>query len=64
MYAPYNFLNYQAEIGWFGFNPSLLGEETIGIGVFYMIILLSVIFTLLGKVFLIIKTKINKKGKV
>lgn len=58
MYAPYNFLNYHAKTGWFGFDLSLLGWETLGIGVFYMIILLSLLFILLGLLFL----KIKKKG--
>ena len=37
MLAPYNFLNYGAPTGWFGFDLSLLGSKTLGIGTFYMI---------------------------
>ena len=58
MYAPYNFLNYHAETGWFGFDLSLMGWETLGIGVFYMIVLLSIIFILIGKLFLYVRDKI------
>lgn len=59
MAAPYNFLNYKAETGWFGFNPSLFGWETMGIGVFYMILLLSILFIIIGRLFLFVKNKIN-----
>lgn len=59
MAAPYNFLNFQAETGWFGFNPSLFGWETMGIGVFYMILLLSALFIAIGRLFLFIKDKVN-----
>lgn len=59
MYAPYNFLNYGAATGWFGFDLSILGWETLGIGVFYMIIMLSVLFILIGRLFLWLKDKIN-----
>ena len=38
MLAPYNFLNYGAPTGWFGFDLSLLGSKTLGIGTFYMIV--------------------------
>lgn len=47
-YAPYNFINFGAATGWFGFDLSLLGSETLGIGVFYMIIVLFVIFSGIG----------------
>ena len=59
MYAPYNFLNYHAKTGWFGFNLSILGWETLGIGVFYMIILLSIIFIIIGRIFLTLRNKIK-----
>ena len=55
MHAPYNFLNYKAPTGWFGFDLSLISWETLGIGVFYMIILLSMIFMIIGKIFLWLK---------
>ena len=62
MSAPYNFLNYAAPTGWFGFDLSLLSWETLCIGVFYMIVLLSVLFIIIGRVFLSIRNKVNKKG--
>ena len=55
MLAPYNFLNYGASTGWFGFDLSLLGSKTLGIGTFYMIVVLLIIFIGLGKFFLKIK---------
>ena len=55
MLAPYNFLNYGASTGWFGFDLSLLGSKTLGIGTFYMIVVLLIIFIGLGKLFLKIK---------
>ena len=60
MYAPYNFLNYHAKTGWFGFDLSLLGWETLGIGVFYMLVFLSVLFIIIGVVFLQLKEIISK----
>lgn len=59
MSAPYNFLNYRAETGWFGFNPSLSGWETLGIGVFYMIIFLTILFIIIGRIFLWLRNKIT-----
>ena len=59
MYAPYNFLNYGAKTGWFGFDLSILGWESLGIGVFYMIVLLLLIFILIAKLFLYLRNKIN-----
>lgn len=57
MLAPYNFLNYGAKTGWFGFDLSLMGHTTLGIGTFYMIIVLLVIFIGLGSLFLKIRRK-------
>ena len=62
MAAPYNFLNFKAPTGWFGFNPSLRSWETLGIGVFYMLVLLSIIFIIIGRIFLWLKQLI--KGKI
>ena len=59
MSAPYNFLNYQAETGWFGWNLSLMGWETLGIGVFYMIVILLIVFLILGRAFLWLRNRIN-----
>ncbi|MBQ6404545.1 MAG: Pr6Pr family membrane protein [Bacilli bacterium] len=61
MAAPYNFLNFKAPTGWFGFDPSLRSWETLGIGVFYMIVLLSIIFIIIGRIFLWLKKVINSK---
>lgn len=61
MYAPYNFLNFGAATGWFGFDLSQMSSESLGIGVFYMIIVLLVIFLLLGKLYLVLKDKRRKK---
>lgn len=60
MYAPYNFLNYGAGAGWFGFDLSKTSNVSFGIGVFYMIILLILIFIGLGKLFLWIKDQRRK----
>ena len=62
MYAPYNFLNFGAKTGWFGFDLSQIGKETLGIGVAYMIILLVIIFIGIGLAYLAIKNaRRNKK---
>lgn len=58
MLAPYNFLNYGAVTGWFGLDLSLFGSTTLGIGSFYMIIVLILIFVALGSLFLKIKRKV------
>ena len=62
MAAPYNFLNFKAPTGWFGFDLSLLGWETLGIGVFYMIVVLSLLFIVIGRVFLLIHSKVKGKN--
>lgn len=56
-YTPYNFLNSGAPTGWFGFDLSLLSSDTLGIGVFYMIIVLFVIFCGIGLFFLQLKDR-------
>lgn len=48
MSAPYLFLNYSAPAGWFGFMPETAGRTTLGIGVFYAVILMMVLFLLVG----------------
>ncbi len=53
--APYNFLNYGAECGWFGFVPNSIGVTTLGIGVAYMIVVLAIIFFLIGLGYLKLK---------
>lgn len=59
MAAPYNFLNFKAPTGWFGFDLSLMSWETLGIGVFYMIVILSLLFIIIGRVFLLTHSKIQ-----
>lgn len=59
MSAPYNFLNFGAKTGWFGFDLSIIGWESLGIGVFYMIIILLIIFIIIGRVFLYIRNKLS-----
>ena len=48
MTAPYNFLNYAAPTGWFGWDLSQMGSESLGIGVVYMIVVLLLIFIGIG----------------
>ena len=61
MTAPYNFLNYSSEIGWFGFDLDKMSWNTFGIGTFYMIIILIIIFIPIGRLLIFIKNKINEK---
>lgn len=63
MYAPYNFLNYHTSTGWFGFDLSKFGWESLGIGVFYMIIFLSLLFILIGRLFIYLKERIASGNK-
>ena len=62
MYAPYNFLNFGAKTGWFGFDLGQIGKETLGIGVAYMIAVLVIIFIGIGMAYLAIKNE-KKKNK-
>ena len=48
MAAPYLFLNYEAPAGWFGFAPETASFTTLGIGVFYMILVLLALFLGVG----------------
>ena len=52
MTAPYLFLNYAAPAGWFGFLPETAGRTTLGVGVFYAVLLLLFVFLLVGRVLL------------
>ncbi|MCF0115955.1 MAG: Pr6Pr family membrane protein [Erysipelotrichaceae bacterium] len=61
MVVPYNFINYKAPTGWFGFDLSIMGKDTLGIGVAYVIVILIVLFILLGRLFLFIK-EIRRKS--
>lgn len=60
MYAPYNFLNFGASTGWFGFDLSQVGSNSLGIGVFYMIVILLLIFLGIGRGYLALQ-KLRKK---
>lgn len=55
--VPYNFLNYKAPCGWFGFDLGHISGVTLGVGVGYFIIVMSIIFTLIGILMLYIKGK-------
>ncbi len=55
MSMPYNFLNYEAKAGWFGFESGEHDPTTIGIGVFYVVIVLVVVFAFLGIILLKLK---------
>lgn len=57
MHAPYNFLNFGAKCGWFGYDSKANGSESLGIGVFYMLGVLIVIFIAIGMMYLILKDK-------
>lgn len=59
MTAPYNFINYNAPTGWFGWDLSQMSYESFGIGVAYMIVLLILIFIAIGRLYL----KINAAGR-
>lgn len=48
MSAPYAFLNYDAPAGWFGFMPETASHTTLGVGVFYMFLLLLALFIATG----------------
>jgi len=63
MKAPYNFLNFGSKVGWFGIDLSEYGETSVGIGVFYMIIILLILFIILGMAFLRIKDKMSMRKK-
>lgn len=63
MMAPYNFMNYGAKTRWFGFDLSIMGAESLGIGVFYMIVILVLIFIGIGHLFLLPKIRKEKMNK-
>lgn len=63
MIAPYNFLNYGAKAGWFGFAPDTFNSTTLGIGVAYLLIIFTLIFICLGFVLLAIKNARARKMK-
>lgn len=55
MRAPYNFLNYDAPAGWFGFAPHTFNATTLGVGVAYLLVVFTLIFIGVGKIFLVLK---------
>jgi hypothetical protein len=55
MRAPYNFLNYGAPAGWFGFAPQTVNATTLGVGVAYLLVVFTLIFIGVGRVFLALK---------
>ena len=63
MTAPYLFLNYGAPAGWFGFMPETANYTTLGIGVFYCIIVLLLLVLLIGWLFLCLVTKRPKQNR-
>ena len=63
MIAPYLFLNYEAPAGWFGFIPQTANYTTLGIGVFYCILALLLLFTLIAWLFLSIARAAGKRSK-
>lgn len=48
MTAPYPFLNWDAPAGWFGYLPETANYRTMGIGVFYAVMAMLLLFVLLG----------------
>lgn len=61
MMAPYNFINYGAKTGWFGFDLSQFSQNSLGIGVAYMIVGLVIIFIGIGSLYLAIKNMVQKR---
>lgn len=57
MMAPYAFLNYAAPAGWFGFRPETAGYTTLGVGVFYMILLLILVVYAVSRLVLFVLRK-------
>lgn len=66
MTGPYLFLNYGAPAGWFGFRPETANYTTLGIGVFYCILVLVALFLLAGWLFLALakrrKPSLSREG--
>lgn len=63
MWGPYKFLNFGAPTGWFGFDLSTAGRDSIGIGIFYFIAVASVIFVVFGFAVLALLRKRGAKIK-
>ena len=60
MTAPYLFLNYAAPAGWFGFMPETANYTTLGIGVFYCVLAMFLLFVLAAWLFLAAAKAIGK----
>lgn len=60
MCSPYNFLNFGAPVGWFGFDLSTMGKTSLGIGVAYMSLLLCILFIFMSLFMRAIKKKVVK----
>ncbi len=59
MKAPYNFINFYAPCGWFGFDLDNVNEATLGIGVFYIILIFIIVFYLLARLMISIKNNLK-----
>lgn len=59
MSAPYAFINFGAETGWWGWDLSTASKVSFGIGAGYMTIFLMIVFVLIGMLMLAIKRKTN-----
>lgn len=57
MSAPYAFINFGAETGWWGWDLSTASKVSFGIGAGYMTIFLMIVFVLIGMAMLAIKRK-------
>ena len=55
------FGNFVAPTGWFGFDLSLMGSETLGIGVAYNIVAITILFSGIGALFLVVKDARRRK---
>jgi len=60
MYAPYNFLNFGAPVGWFGIDLSTIGKTSLGIGAAYMSVLIGILFIAMSLVMRALKIKVVK----
>lgn len=63
MGAPYNFINYLSPTGWFGFDPSLAGPTTLGIGVAYVIPVILVLYCLWAWLMLMLLRGLRRLAK-
>lgn len=62
MSAPYMFLNYAAPCGWFGFLPQTMSDTTLGVGVFYVMLLMLGIFLLVGQVLIRLSRRVTARA--